>query len=256
MQNNPAVNYSEWPLVKPVQSTTLSQQSNAGNREPAWKPPVNQSQTGAAASARYGQVKPLSSYQQKKRVDLKPKTPTYSAPKVEEKAEETAVAARTKSRTKPVGKLWVTCVVILWAILAFLLAFEVTSLLSRPTERDALPMPFGYALVSQNSNNMTPFMKQNDLGLVVKQDKYAVDTPIVYVNDADIITVSRYIGMDNKGQCRAMADNSKSVDKPFDQSQIRGKVVFVIPQGSFFLQYFGDLILLGVVIILLIVCYR
>ena len=117
-------------------------------------------------------------------------------------------------------------------------------------------MPFGYALVTQNSTNLSPSMEKGDLGIVLSADKFELNELVVYINDTKNVNIGKYLGMDSSGKIRTRADNKSSVNNPIDQSHVKGKISLIIPQGSLFIQYFGDYILIILSVILLIICYR
>ena len=117
-------------------------------------------------------------------------------------------------------------------------------------------MTFGYALVTQNSTNLSPTMEKGDLGIVLSADNFELNDLVVYLNDTKNVVISKYLGKDSNGNIRTRAENKSSVDKPIEQSHIKGKISLIIPQGGVFLQYFGDYVLIAVVVVLLIICYR
>lgn len=92
-----------------------------------------------------------------------------------------------------------------------------------------LPMPFGYGLANVLSGSMEPTFSKGSLLLVKQTEEVQSGDIIVYQSKQELI-VHRVIELDQQtGTVVTQGDANNVADDPFDQSQIKGKVIGWIP---------------------------
>ena len=92
---------------------------------------------------------------------------------------------------------------------------------------NALPMPFGYGIASVLSGSMEPEFSKGTLLLVKETTDVEVNDIIVYQSDNMLIT-HRVIER-NGSTVITKGDANNVADEPFDQSQVKGKVIGWVP---------------------------
>ena len=92
---------------------------------------------------------------------------------------------------------------------------------------NALPMPFGYGSARFLSGSMEPEFSKGTLLLVKETTDVEVNDIIVYQSDNMLIT-HRVIER-NGSTVITKGDANNVADEPFDQSQVKGKVIGWVP---------------------------
>ncbi len=90
-----------------------------------------------------------------------------------------------------------------------------------------LPMPFGYGAAAVLSGSMEPEFSQGDLIIVKEMETYNQDEIVVFQKE-DTLVVHRIIQIDDE-TITTKGDANSSADEPIRLSDIKGKVILVIP---------------------------
>ncbi|MDO5569176.1 MAG: signal peptidase I [bacterium] len=99
------------------------------------------------------------------------------------------------------------------------------------------------------SGSMEPTINTNELVLVIKQDQYKENDIVTYKIDNYFIT-HRIKEMTND-QVITKGDNNDDVDKAIELSDIKGKVVLIIP--AFYSNVFTVIGIVALIILLIII---
>ena len=90
-----------------------------------------------------------------------------------------------------------------------------------------LPMPFGYGMANVLSGSMEPTFSKGTL-LLVKETQNVQEGDIVVYQSGRELIVHRVIAL-SEDEVTTQGDANNVADKPFDKTQIRGKVIGWIP---------------------------
>lgn len=90
-----------------------------------------------------------------------------------------------------------------------------------------LPMPFGYGAAVVLSGSMEPEFSKNDL-IIVKATKDIHVSDIVVFESENSLIVHRIIDIDDESII-TQGDANSIADDPISLSQIKGKVIYVVP---------------------------
>lgn len=113
---------------------------------------------------------------------------------------------------------------------------------------DQLPMPFGYGAAIVLTGSMEPELYEDDLVIVHDSKDYEVGEWVVY-QDGGILVVHEIIATDGENfQTQGKANNTP--DAPIKIEQIRGEVIFTIPQAGPTVRYLQSP--MGILVVLLI----
>ncbi len=140
-------------------------------------------------------------------------------------------------------------------VLGILLGLNVYLTNARSLAGNKLPMPLGFGLAVVLSGSMEPTLSVNDVIVVTGDSTYEVGDIVVY-DDGRALIVHEIIAIDGdtvttKGKANDVAD------EPIEIEQIKGKVVFTIPQAGVVLNVLRSPVSIVVIIlaaILLIEC--
>ncbi len=95
---------------------------------------------------------------------------------------------------------------------------------------DQLPMPFGYGAAIVLTGSMEPELYVDDLVIIHDSKDYEVGEWVVY-QDGSVLVVHEVIAADGENfQTQGKANNSP--DAPIKIEQIRGEVIFTLPNAG------------------------
>ncbi len=123
---------------------------------------------------------------------------------------------------------------------------------------NALPTPFGYGASVVLSGSMEPMIKQNDVIVVENTDAIKLGDVIVYQEQQTLI-VHRVVAKSGN-EIYTKGDANPNVDQPIQLSQVKGKVIAVIPFVGVMVHLFkhplGVLAILALAFLLLEMSYH
>ena len=112
-------------------------------------------------------------------------------------------------------------------LISALIGFSIYSINAARLNGDAIPMPLGFGTSVVLTGSMEPNLSAGDMIVVVPQETYVVDDVIVFQTGRSAV-VHRIIAIDGD-QFITQGDANKTPDDPILLSNIKGKVVVVIP---------------------------
>lgn len=129
-----------------------------------------------------------------------------------------------------------------------LLGFSVYNCNSSKTTGDKLPMPFGIGMAVVVSGSMEPTLSINDMIFVKKADEYKINDMVVFQINNELI-VHRIIDI-NEDVIITKGDANNVEDEPINISNIKGKVVGVVENIGWFVDFLKS----PIVVITVLVC--
>lgn len=136
-----------------------------------------------------------------------------------------------KKSEKPTGVRWKTLLRrVLLIVFGAALGINVYLANARSLVGNQLPMPFGYGAAMVLSGSMEPTFFTGDLIVVEKCETVAVDDIVVYQDGASLV-VHRVIALKD-GTVITKGDANNVADDPITLSDVKGRVLFWIPNGG------------------------
>lgn len=128
-------------------------------------------------------------------------------------------------------KLWRRLFSFLY-VLIFIAALLVTgSLVTQKLNGEQAPMVLGWGVARVLTGSMEPEIPVGALIVIKEQDSYGVGDVVTYENARGNSITHKIVAVEgDEIVTRGVANNA--ADEPFDASQIRGRVVFVVPAGG------------------------
>lgn len=143
--------------------------------------------------------------------------------------------------------------IVILVLISALIGFSVYSINAIRLNGDALPMPLGFGVSVVLTGSMEPVLSAGDMIAVVPQEAYELDDIIVFQTGRSAV-VHRIIAIDGD-QFITQGDANNAADDPISLSNIKGKVIIVIPFVGHIINLIktpiGTIILLGLAIWLL-----
>lgn len=143
--------------------------------------------------------------------------------------------------------------IVILIIISALIGISVYSTNVARLNGNALPMPLGFGMTVVLSGSMEPELSVADMLVVVKEDTYSVGEIVVFQTGRSAV-VHRIISIDGD-VIVTQGDANNTPDEPISYSNIKGKVVAVVPYVGYIINLIktpiGTIILLGLAIWLL-----
>lgn len=143
--------------------------------------------------------------------------------------------------------------IVILVLISALIGFSIYSINAARLNGDALPMPLGFGASVVLTGSMEPALSAGDMIIVVPQESYVLDDVIVFQTGRSAV-VHRIIAI-NGDQFITRGDANNTADDPISFSNIKGKVILVIPFVGHFINLIktpiGTIILLGLAVWLL-----
>ena len=133
-------------------------------------------------------------------------------------------------------------------IACLLLGFSVYNCNSSRTTGDKLPMPFGIGMAVVISGSMEPTISIDDMILVKKADEYKLDDMVVFQSNNELI-VHRIVNIEDD-MITTRGDANNTDDEPIHVSSIKGKVVGIVDNIGWFIDFLKS----PIVVITVLVC--
>jgi len=146
---------------------------------------------------------------------------------------------------------------ILIAILFILLIISITFMVKKYIFKQELPTVFGSSYSIVVSGSMEPTLSINDLVIIKEYDSYAVNDIVTYKSGSKFVT-HRIIEV-VEGGFITKGDANNGNDPIVSASNIKGKIVFIIPKIGNFIEWLktpiGLITMLIIVFMLLTIPY-
>lgn len=136
-------------------------------------------------------------------------------------------------------------------IIAALIGVSIYSINAARLNSDGLPMPLGFGATVVLSGSMEPALSVGDMLIVVPQDNYSEEDVIVFQRGRGSAVVHRIISIEGE-EIITKGDANNTCDEPISPSEIKGKVIIVIPFVGYLVNIIktpiGTIILLALAI--------
>lgn len=124
-------------------------------------------------------------------------------------------------------KVKVTVRIALLVTVAAIIGINVYSINATRLAGDSVPMPFGFGLSVVLSGSMEPSLSVGDMLVVVPQESYRENDVVVFQRGSSGV-VHRIISIEGD-EIITKGDANNTADDPISSSNIKGKVIIVIP---------------------------
>ena len=111
-----------------------------------------------------------------------------------------------------------------------------------------MPMPFGFGMAVVMSGSMEPVLSVDDLIIVKKSNDYQIDDLVVYQTSSELV-VHRIIDIDEE-KVITKGDANNTSDDPIELKSIKGKVVGVVENIGWLIEFLKSPIVVVTVLII------
>lgn len=124
-------------------------------------------------------------------------------------------------------KIYAILRTVLLIVISVVLGINLYSWNARSLTGNVLPMPFGYGGAVVLSGSMEPAIMVDELILVKAEDHYEIGDVVVF-QSGKILVVHRLVAFDGE-YIITQGDANNVTDAPVPLSQVKGKVIYHIP---------------------------
>lgn len=130
-------------------------------------------------------------------------------------------------RLKKLGRIFS---ILLTALLALLLVFNIATIVLRQVRGNRHATVFGVTTAVVISGSMEPNISVNNMVVVAKQKDYAEKDVITYVSQGGSLVTHRIVEVTEDGfVTKGDFNNDVDTEAPISKENVVGKVIFVIP---------------------------